>query len=75
MPEEKKEELIHLTIDDMPVEVPPGTLVWAAAKQAGIEIPISVTIQNAAIGSLSYVFCRRLRRYQSLPKHLVRHLA
>ncbi|GCE26559.1 NADH-quinone oxidoreductase [Dictyobacter alpinus] len=40
MPEEKKDELIHLTIDGMPVEVPPGTLVWAAAKQAGIEIPI-----------------------------------
>ncbi len=40
MPEEQKPELIHLTIDDIPVEVPPGTLVWAAAKQAGIEIPI-----------------------------------
>ncbi|GCF06742.1 NADH-quinone oxidoreductase subunit NuoG [Dictyobacter arantiisoli] len=40
MPEEKKDELIHLTIDGMPVEVPPGTLVWAAAQQAGIEIPI-----------------------------------
>ena len=40
MPEEKKDELIHLTIDDIPVEVPPGTLVWAAAKQAGIEVPI-----------------------------------
>ncbi len=40
MPEEKKDELIHLTIDDIPVAVPPGTLVWAAAKQAGIEIPI-----------------------------------
>ncbi|GER87844.1 NADH-quinone oxidoreductase [Dictyobacter vulcani] len=40
MSEEKKEELVHLTIDGMPVEVPPGTLVWAAAKQAGIEIPI-----------------------------------
>ena len=40
MPEEKKEEMVHLTIDDMPVEVPPGTLVWAAAKQAGIEVPI-----------------------------------
>jgi NADH-quinone oxidoreductase subunit G len=38
--EEKKEDLIHLTIDDIPVEVPKGTLVWAAAKQAGIEIPI-----------------------------------
>ncbi len=40
MPEEKKNELIHLTIDDIPVEVPPGTLVWAAAQQAGIEVPI-----------------------------------
>jgi len=38
--EEKKLELIHLTIDDIPVEVPAGTLVWAAAQQAGIEIPI-----------------------------------
>ena len=40
MPEEKKDELIHLTIDDIPVTVPPGTLVWAAAQQVGIEIPI-----------------------------------
>ena len=40
MPEEKKDDLIHLTIDDIPVAVPPGTLVWAAAKQIGIEIPI-----------------------------------
>ena len=40
MPEEKKDDLIHLTIDDIPVAVPPGTLVWAAAKQVGIEIPI-----------------------------------
>lgn len=40
MPEEKKEELVHLTIDGIPVEVPPGTLVWAAARQAGIEVPI-----------------------------------
>ncbi len=40
MPEEKKEELIHLTIDGIPVEVPPGTVVWAAAQKAGIEIPI-----------------------------------
>ncbi len=38
--EEKKEDLIHLTIDDIPVEVPKGTLVWAAAQKAGIEIPI-----------------------------------
>jgi len=40
MPEEKKDEFVHLTIDDIPVAVPPGTLVWAAAKQIGIEIPI-----------------------------------
>lgn len=40
MPEEKTDGLVHLTIDDMPVAVPPGTLVWDAAKQAGIEIPI-----------------------------------
>jgi NADH-quinone oxidoreductase subunit G len=40
MPEEKKDELVHLTIDDVPIAVPPGTLVWAAAQQAGIEIPI-----------------------------------
>jgi NADH-quinone oxidoreductase subunit G len=40
MPEEKKDELVHLTIDGKPVEVPPGTLVWAAAQKAGIEIPI-----------------------------------
>jgi NADH-quinone oxidoreductase subunit G len=40
MSEEKKDELVHLTIDDMPVAVPAGTLVWAAAQQAGIEIPI-----------------------------------
>jgi NADH-quinone oxidoreductase subunit G len=40
MAEEKKDELVHLTIDGIPVAVPPGTVVWAAAKQAGIEIPI-----------------------------------
>ncbi|TMB76046.1 MAG: NADH-quinone oxidoreductase subunit NuoG, partial [Chloroflexi bacterium] len=40
MPEEKKDELVHLTIDDIPVAVPPGTLVWAAAREAGIEVPI-----------------------------------
>ncbi|EFH87702.1 NADH-quinone oxidoreductase subunit NuoG [Ktedonobacter racemifer] len=40
MPEEKKDELVHLTIDGIPVEVPPGTLVWAAAQKAGIEVPI-----------------------------------
>ncbi len=40
MPEEKKDELVHLTIDGNPVAVPPGTLVWKAAQEAGIEIPI-----------------------------------
>jgi NADH-quinone oxidoreductase chain G len=40
MAEEKKDELVHLTIDGIPVAVPPGTLVWAAAQQVGIEIPI-----------------------------------
>src|SRR5437762_14237086 len=40
MPEEKKDELVHLTIDDIPVAVPSGTLVWAAAREAGIEVPI-----------------------------------
>ncbi len=40
MSEEKTDELVHLTIDDIPIAVPRGTLVWAAARQAGIEIPI-----------------------------------
>ncbi len=40
MSEDKTDELIHLTIDDIPVAVSPGTLVWAAARQVGIEIPI-----------------------------------
>src|SRR5205823_10570084 len=31
--------LINLTIDGVPVSVPPGTLVLEAAKQAGILIP------------------------------------
>lgn len=38
--EEKKDNLVHLTIDDIAVAVPPGTLVWAAAKLIGIEIPV-----------------------------------
>jgi NADH-quinone oxidoreductase subunit G len=38
--EEKNDGLVHLTIDGIPVAVPPGTLVWAAAQKAGIEIPI-----------------------------------
>jgi NADH-quinone oxidoreductase subunit G len=40
MPEEKKDKLVHLTIDDIPVAVPPGTLLWEAARRVGIEIPI-----------------------------------
>jgi len=40
MSEDKTDELIHLTIDDIPVAASPGTLVWAAARQVGIEIPI-----------------------------------
>ncbi|MFI5273156.1 MAG: NADH-quinone oxidoreductase subunit NuoG [Ktedonobacterales bacterium] len=34
------DDLVHLTIDDRPVSVPKGTLVWAAARQLDIEIPI-----------------------------------
>ena len=37
MAEEKKDELVHLTIDDIPVAVPPGTLVWKAAQEAGTD--------------------------------------
>ncbi len=40
MAEEKKDDLVHLTIDGTPVAVPPGTLVWKAAQVAGIEVPI-----------------------------------
>jgi NADH-quinone oxidoreductase subunit G len=35
-----EEELVHLTIDGQPVTVPKGTLIWAAARKLGIEIPI-----------------------------------
>ena len=38
--EEKQQDLVHLTIDGIPVEVPAGTLVWAAAQKVGIEILI-----------------------------------
>ncbi|HEU0025830.1 MAG TPA: NADH-quinone oxidoreductase subunit NuoG [Ktedonobacterales bacterium] len=37
---EQQEQLVNLTIDGQPVSVPKGTLIWAAAKQLGIEIPI-----------------------------------
>ena len=33
-------ELVTLTIDGQSVSVPKGTLVWQAARQAGIDIPI-----------------------------------
>ena len=36
MSEEKR---IHLTIDGIPVEVPPETTILKAAEQVGIEIP------------------------------------
>ncbi len=32
--------MVHLTIDGRPVAVPKGTIVWQAARQTGIEIPI-----------------------------------
>src|SRR6059036_1599645 len=32
-------DLVHLTIDGVPVEVPKGTLVIEAAKQAGVLVP------------------------------------
>jgi NADH-quinone oxidoreductase subunit G len=34
------QELVNLTIDDQAISVPKGTLVWAAARTLGIEIPI-----------------------------------
>src|SRR3989442_6279712 len=33
------DELINLTIDDVPLSVPKGTLVIEAAKQAGVLVP------------------------------------
>ncbi|HEV7127519.1 MAG TPA: molybdopterin-dependent oxidoreductase, partial [Ktedonobacterales bacterium] len=33
-------DLVNLTIDGRPVSVPKGSVVWAAAQQLGIEIPI-----------------------------------
>lgn len=32
--------LVNLTIDDTPISVPPGTLIWRAAQMANIDIPI-----------------------------------
>ncbi len=37
---EQKVQMVHLTIDSLPVAVPRGTTVWQAARQAGVEIPI-----------------------------------
>ncbi len=37
---EQKVQMVHLTIDSLPVAVPKGATVWQAARQAGIEIPI-----------------------------------
>src|SRR5947199_9481780 len=33
------DSVVNLTIDGMPVSVPPGTLVIEAAKQAGVLVP------------------------------------
>jgi len=33
-------DLVTLTIDDRPVSVPKGSVIWAAAQKLGIEIPI-----------------------------------
>ncbi|MEO7000494.1 MAG: NADH-quinone oxidoreductase subunit NuoG [Ktedonobacterales bacterium] len=37
---EQNEELVNLTIDGRPVSVPKGSVIWAAARKLGIEIPI-----------------------------------
>ena len=42
-------DLIKLTIDGKPVEVPAGTLVINAAKQAGIEIPAFCYYEGLAL--------------------------
>jgi NADH-quinone oxidoreductase chain G len=34
------EERVNLTIDGRPVSVPKGSVIWAAAQQLGIEVPI-----------------------------------
>jgi NADH-quinone oxidoreductase chain G len=36
----EQEELVNLTIDGQPVSVPKGSVIWAAAQQLGIEVPI-----------------------------------
>src|SRR5258708_6778128 len=40
MSEEKKDELVHLTIDDIRGGVRAGRVGWEAAQEVGIEIPI-----------------------------------
>jgi NADH-quinone oxidoreductase chain G len=37
---EQEEQLVNLTIDGQPVSAPKGSVIWAAAQQLGIEIPI-----------------------------------
>ena len=37
---EQEQELVNLTIDDQPVSVPKGSVIWAAALKLGIEVPI-----------------------------------
>ena len=39
MADTKKPEMVHIKINNIPVEVPAGTMVLAAAKQIGIDIP------------------------------------
>ncbi len=40
MAEQPREDLVNLTIDGRPVSVPKGSLIWAAARKLGTEIPI-----------------------------------
>src|SRR5262245_5195920 len=36
----EQQELVNLTIDGRPVRAPKGAVIWAAAQQLGIEVPI-----------------------------------
>jgi NADH-quinone oxidoreductase chain G len=36
----EQQELVNLTIDGRPVSAPKGAVIWAAAQQLGIEVPI-----------------------------------
>ncbi|MBF6590372.1 MAG: NADH-quinone oxidoreductase subunit NuoG [Ktedonobacterales bacterium] len=36
----EQEDRVNLTIDGRPVSVPKGSVIWAAAQQLGIEVPI-----------------------------------